>query len=171
MHLGESAAHAVSLAKQRGLPPAALRVPELQRKLAERGVMISFFNDFDMLTPEPWVPAVQVLAAMGLFRGYDAAPGGALTRETARRWVGMTGARLAGEAWSASDNARSLPADDSSGPIGGGEFAALLLREFDGRGLPRAAAERLSSAVSSFPVLSRGDTCLILYETIKELEA
>jgi hypothetical protein len=36
--------------------------------------MISFFNDVDMASPEPWLPAVQFAGARGQFSGYDALP-------------------------------------------------------------------------------------------------
>lgn len=45
MHLGESAGHAVVLAHAEGRPAAMISVPQLQRILVERGIMITFFND------------------------------------------------------------------------------------------------------------------------------
>jgi hypothetical protein len=74
MHLAESAAWAVVIAAQDHIAPANLSVERLQRRLVERGVMISFFNDFDMATPAPWVPAVQYFGAKGEFTSYDARP-------------------------------------------------------------------------------------------------
>ncbi len=74
MHLAESAAWAVVLAARDTLAPANVRVERLQRRLVEHGVMISFFNDFDMGTREPWVPAVQYFGAKGAFDSYDARP-------------------------------------------------------------------------------------------------
>lgn len=74
MHLAESAAWAVVLAARANQAPAKIAVEPLQRCLVERGVMISFFNDFDMGAREPWVPAVQYFGAKGSFEGYDARP-------------------------------------------------------------------------------------------------
>jgi hypothetical protein len=74
MHLAESAAWAVILAARAGVAPAALSVAALQRALVTHGVMISFFNDVDMASPEPWLPAVQFAGARGQFSGYDALP-------------------------------------------------------------------------------------------------
>ncbi len=76
MHLAESAAWAVVLAARGKIAPANVDVEQLQRRLVERGVMISFFNDFDMGAREPWVPAVQYFGTKGEFTGYDARPGG-----------------------------------------------------------------------------------------------
>lgn len=76
MHLAESAAWAVVLAARDNIAPANLSVERLQRRLVECGMMITFFNDFDMATPEPWVPAVQYFGTKGGFTGYDARPTG-----------------------------------------------------------------------------------------------
>jgi hypothetical protein len=74
MHLAESAAWAVVLAARSNVAPANVSVEQLQRRLVERGVMISFFNEFDMGTREPWVPAVQYFGTKGAFTRYDARP-------------------------------------------------------------------------------------------------
>ncbi len=86
MHLAESAAWAIVLAARQGVPPADLDVSVLQRHLVAHGIMISFFNDVDMASPEPWLPAVQFLAARGFFPDYDAAPSAPLDDVTARNW-------------------------------------------------------------------------------------
>jgi hypothetical protein len=72
MHLAESAAWAVVIAERNGTTPALVNVDDLQRVLVEHGVMITFFNEFDMGTPRPWVPAVQYFGAKGEFTSYDA---------------------------------------------------------------------------------------------------
>jgi hypothetical protein len=74
MHLAESAAWAIVLAAQEKIFPASVKVRQLQRTLVEHGVMISFFNDFDMATREPWVAAVQYLGTKKHFPTYDAKP-------------------------------------------------------------------------------------------------
>lgn len=91
MHVGEAAGHAVALAHERSVPPADVPVAALQRRLAENGVMLTFFNDVDMATAEPWVPAVQYLGAKGLFPTYDARPAAALDEQTAADWSRLTG--------------------------------------------------------------------------------
>ena len=74
MHLAESAAWAAVLAVRDNIAPAEVSVDHLQRTLVEHGVMITFFNDFDMRTPGPWVPAVQYFGTKGEFQSYDAHP-------------------------------------------------------------------------------------------------
>ena len=86
MHLAESAAGAIVLAVRHGVTPSALDVSVLQRHLVDHGIMISFFNDFDMGCAEPWVSAIQVLGARGFFSNYDAVPAAPLDSVTARTW-------------------------------------------------------------------------------------
>ncbi|WP_081722288.1 FAD-dependent oxidoreductase [Geminisphaera colitermitum] len=86
MHLAESAAWALVLARRRGVAPANLDVSEFQRHIVSHGIMISFFNDFDMSCPEPWVPAMQLLGIRGFFPDYDAAPHRVLNEAAAHDW-------------------------------------------------------------------------------------
>lgn len=115
MHLAESAAWAVVLAARSGVDPAEVDVKALQETLVGRGVMISFFNELDMASPEPWVRAVQLLGVRGFFDSYDARPRDPVDDATAQQWgrvAGVTPASLRGlkrgdgcmrclEAWSA----------------------------------------------------------------------
>ena len=96
MHIGESAGYAAALAVQEGIVPARLNVAQLQRKLVENGVMISFFNDFDMGTSEPWVAAIQFLGAKWFFDGYNARPWDSLDVTTAEIWSGIAADILTG---------------------------------------------------------------------------
>jgi hypothetical protein len=91
MHAGESAGHAVALAQELGVAPAAVPVEHLQRRLVEHGVMLGFFNEFDMSTDEPWVPAVQYLSTKGFFTSYDARPAEPLDEATAAAWSRLAG--------------------------------------------------------------------------------
>ena len=94
MHLGEVAAYAAVLALRAGTTPGTLPAQRLQRHLVERQVMITFYNDLDMATPEPWVPAVQYLGARGYFPTYDARPHAPLDGDTAARWSQLSGLDL-----------------------------------------------------------------------------
>ena len=91
MHLAESAAWAVILSVELGVPPSAVPVDRLQRVLVAQGVMISFFNDFDMGVRQDWVPAVQYFGARGFFDAYDAKPHDLLDAATAKRWAKIAG--------------------------------------------------------------------------------
>jgi hypothetical protein len=86
MHLAESAAWAIVLAGRAGVPAATLDVTQLQQRLVGQRIMISFFNDVDMASPEPWVPALQHLATKGFFSTYDAEPEAPLDPAERLRW-------------------------------------------------------------------------------------
>lgn len=91
MHVGESAGHALALAHELGVEPADVPIERLQRRLVERGVMVTFFNEMDMATGARWVPAVQYWGTKGLFRSYDARPDDVLDASTASEWSRITG--------------------------------------------------------------------------------
>ena len=86
-HLAESAGFACALAKETGRSVADVPLRTLQKRLAERGVMLTFFNDVDMSTPSPQLTAVQVLGTRGLFADYDARLDAPLTEAVARVWL------------------------------------------------------------------------------------
>lgn len=90
MHIAESAAWAIVLAHRRGIAPAAIDVEALQRQLVTSGVMISFFNEFDMSAAAPWLAAVQYFGAKGFFDSYDARPDAECDRATFERWTGRS---------------------------------------------------------------------------------
>jgi len=89
MHLAESAAWAIVLAERAGVAPANVNIDRLQRTRVEHGVMITFFNDFDMSCRETWVPAVQYAGAPGWFETYDARASDPIGA-TAAKWNGVT---------------------------------------------------------------------------------
>lgn len=95
MHLAESAAWAVVLAARERVAPANVNVEALQRLLVEHGVMITFFNDCDMATPSPWVPAVQFCGARGFFPTYDAGAEDVIDEATAASWARAAGVGVA----------------------------------------------------------------------------
>jgi hypothetical protein len=72
MHLAESAAWALVLAAESAVAPAALDVAQLQRRLVDEGVMISFFNDYDMTRRDSAAKDAQLKATRGFFTSYDA---------------------------------------------------------------------------------------------------
>jgi hypothetical protein len=87
MHLGESAAYALVLAKRDRLAPANVPPAVLQRTLVERGIMLTFFNDFDLAAPTAAQRAAQFLGARGYFPSYHARLEAPLTRAVAAVWA------------------------------------------------------------------------------------
>lgn len=87
MNVAESAAVAVLLSRQQGVTPAEIDPDALLRSLCERRVLVSFFNDVDVLTPEPWIPAVQYFGTKGFFPTFDARPHDLVDPATAAVWA------------------------------------------------------------------------------------
>lgn len=143
MHVGESAAHALVLARRSGVAVADLSPAALQRDLVARGVMLSFFNDFDMGAPTPEQCAAQYFGPRGFFPDYDARLAEPLTRAVAEIW--------ANPGSDPNETARRVVAAGGGGPaITAREFAALA-----GRAWPAAPAG----------TLTRGAACDWLFAT------
>ncbi|MDE0298397.1 MAG: FAD-dependent oxidoreductase [Candidatus Poribacteria bacterium] len=167
MNIGESAAHAIVMAKQQNVPPAAIDVNRLQMELADSRISLSFFNDIDIAGPEAWIPAIQYLGTKGFFPSYDANPEDDLDAATARTW-----AKGAGELLSGNLDARSLAAAlqkqvDTEGSVEAGDFCSQLVD--CGLSPNRQAGEQLcrSLGVGMSQDLTRGDACNLIYSALK----
>jgi flavin-dependent dehydrogenase len=86
MQLGESAGFAAALAVKGRTTPARLDRDLLIRKLANSRVMISFFNDVDVTSDDPRVPAAQYFGTKGFFASYDAKLDAPLTAAMKAAW-------------------------------------------------------------------------------------
>lgn len=169
MHIGEAAGVAAALAVKNDGPPADLNRNELQRSLLETGVMLSFFNEFDMDDTESWVIPIQYLGTKGYFGSYDADPESPLNRALAAAWADRTGSLLAGEAVDATQFARrveQLDARDETDPIAADEFSMLLEEVCDNPGekIPVPDIVDLNGTVT------RGDACIALYRVLQDGE-
>ncbi|WP_121743442.1 FAD-dependent oxidoreductase [Natronorubrum halophilum] len=157
MHIGESAGFAAAQAVSNGVNPGDIDVSRLQTRLVANGIMISFFNEYDMSTDEPWTEAIQWLGAHGFFDSYDASPEEGLDATIARRWLEVTRTILTGGSYDCTDAARSL--DESGETITATEFdrlAAEILPE----------ARTVDTPFEGTQTLTRGAACQALYETI-----
>ena len=160
MPVGESAGWAAVLAAQSGVAPAAVEPDELVRSLVEHRIMVSFFNEFDMASDAPWVPAVQFLGTRGFFSDYDARPADPLGRRTASVWAAAAAEVMAGEL-DAAATARRIAA------VGGAEegnatradLLEMVAGELRRRGLP-PPGERAGAGGTA---ISRADAALLLY--------
>jgi hypothetical protein len=86
MQLGESAGLAAALAVKGKTTPGKLDPDLLIRKLATSRVMISFFNDLDVTSDDPRVPAAQYFGTKGFFASYDAKLDAPLTESVKAAW-------------------------------------------------------------------------------------
>ena len=168
--LGESAGFAAALAAERGVSPADLSMEALQRRLVESGSMLTYFEDVDVGSGEPWVPAVQYLGTKGFFGTYEARPTEPLEEATADRWARTAAALVTGSGDPAA-TARAVHRETERQDANAG--SPVTLAEF-GEGLREAlsraeATADLDAAVgvldtSDDDPLTRGDACRIVYE-------
>jgi hypothetical protein len=131
MHVGEAAGFAASLAHERDVAPASLDVDALQRRLAIADHSLSFFNDVDAETDEPWAPAVQYFSTKGFFDSYDARPTDVLESSVARTWANAAAALAEGGEYDATERASAVDVEESSTPVRIGEFVETLRSAFD----------------------------------------
>jgi hypothetical protein len=162
MHIAESAAWACVIAGRRGVAPANVDVAELQRTLVTRGVMLAFFNEFDMSCAAPWVEAVQFFGPRGFFPSYDARPLEPLDPDTADIWLGATREARSGQLDPLA-LARKLAALPSR--PGRTTTVAEFRQRLQGL-LPRGEGERElpdSGLKDGGEPLARGDACRLLF--------
>lgn len=170
MNTGESAGYAASQALADKCPPADIDVSRLQRTLAEKGVMISFFNDVDLAADEPWTAAGQYLGSRGFFRSYDARPADPLTPATARLWATFAAAWISGKTPDATALARQLPQREvaTEPAVTAEEFLGFVREALAAGGNSTEATEDLLTALQIPPAepISRGAACRVVYQVL-----
>ncbi len=169
IHLSEATGFLVTLAHQQQVTPAVVNISQLQRALVEQGVMLSFFNDFDMATDQTWVKAVQYWGTKGFFSTYDACPNNPLDSSTASVWA-ETFALLLMNQLDVMTQARKLHAtskqDDA---ISSSDFIEQLDIACRCHGIHTPDFASVSHQEGDAP-LSSGDACLMLYDALDGME-
>lgn len=167
MSIAEAAAHATVVAVERGLSPAQLNTDELVRRLAERRVMVSFFNDVPLDAAEPWVPAVQYFGTQGFFGSYDAKPGECLTVSVAKAWAKAAAEWIGGTAVDGTERARQILTAEQThaSSITETEFVELLCEALANYDTPQVT-EALQKEAAGFSVqpISRGKACRLMFD-------
>ena len=182
------------LARETDTAPGHLDADLLLRRLVAAPMMVSFFNDFDMATGKPWVPAVQYLGTRGLFADYDARPDDPLSMAVAEVWARACGELLAGPPRGAAADRtalataravhRATAAERESGHGAGGRdrgaariararFVALLTAAARYRGLELSASQlatagnrsRTPGGADTGP-LTRAEACRMLFAVL-----
>ncbi|MCD6050270.1 MAG: FAD-dependent oxidoreductase [Verrucomicrobia bacterium] len=157
MNICESAAYAAVQAVKNKQTPAAIDADKLLRTLADKRVMLSFFNDVEVSGKEEWIPAVQYFGAKGFFATYDARLNEPLTQEVAFQWA--SGVKRIKEGTLKADTlARALVKDEElrGVQITHGRFVGML-----------PSGSRVKAA-PSFSQLTRGEALLMLWEALKD---
>lgn len=171
MQTGEAAGFAAALAKKHATTPGKLDPDLLVFTLAQRRMMISFFNHTDVSASNRYIPAVQYFGTKGFFRSYDARPSEPLTATASDVWVAAFGQLAAGEAFDPGDVARKLPADEQQAkekPVTLQQFAAKVRAELSRR---KSSPEPFTKAAARLSLdenapLARSAACLLLYEAL-----
>ena len=146
MHLGESAAVALALAQERKIPPADLPPDVLQRRLVARGIMLTFFNDFDLSAPTAEQRAAQYFGSRGFFPTYDARLDAPLTHAVAAVW-----ARPDSDPMMTARRVATAEANSESAPISAVEWSRLT-----GRPRPPATSGTLTRGAACAWLLAAG---------------
>ena len=151
MNIGEAAGWAVALAKDAGVSPADIDPDTLVRLLADRRVMISFFNDVDLGANEPWIPGVSYFATKGFFPGYDAKAAEPLDGGTAGAWADAFTQLRDGESVDPMETARTVAVSGGGSPMTFAAFSELARVSTKGEGL-----------------ISRGEACRAMYAALEK---
>ena len=166
MNIGESAAVAVIEAFDKGLAPSQVDVVAVQRKAAERRIMLTFFNDVDVGGTEAWIAAVQFFGTKGFFPTYNAYPTAPLDKETASLWMGAAEALASGGV----DPMKLAAKVPDRVPQGKGMMAFELrdaLTQVAPESLRQAATESIEQlGFNDTQLISRGQGCRVLFEAL-----
>jgi len=157
MNICESAAYAAVMAVNEGKAPAMIDADKLLRTLAEKRVMLTFFNDVDVSGKEAWIPAAQYFGAKGFFATYDARLNEPLTVPVASRWA--SGVKRINEGTLRADSLVTALARDEAGKSDKttrARFAAML------------PPTRQNNDLPSFSQLTRGEALVMMWEALKE---
>lgn len=166
MNLAESAAHAAALAVETDVPPTRINPDQLVRRLAERRIMISFFNDVALDAAELWVPAIQYLGTQGFFGSYNAAPYGLVNAPLARVWAKAAAESAKGDHVDVLARASQvLEAEQAGGdPVTAEQFLQTLFLELDRAAVPYSIEKfRQTAGRDASRPISRGSACRLIY--------
>lgn len=163
VQIGEAAGEAAALAAERDQSVADVSHDSLQRRLAERGWLLSYVDEFDAATDAPWAAPIQYLSTKGFLRAYDTRPEEALEEDVAQAWAETARATRNGDL-NGTERARALPGpldDRATDSVSLAEFSDLLVEAgIDADAVDAAVSETDVDATDS---LTRGDACCLLY--------
>lgn len=165
MSLGEAAAYAVVLAKERNQAPALINPDELVRRLAAGRIMLSFFNDVEVDPRESWVPAVQYFGTQGFFGSYDAQPLGPVSTTLAEAWSAAAAELITGKPGDPTERARRMLAveRDQADALTVEQFLVIFSRALTRAGVTHSVpALRQQVQLANEVRISRGNACRLM---------
>jgi lysophospholipase L1-like esterase len=165
MGLAEAAAYAVILGMREKLWPAQVEPDQLVRLLAEKGFVLSFFNDVEVDGREPWVGAVQYLGTQGFFGSYEADPLDALDEPLGDAWAEAAAELVTGARVDVMDRARRMLAveQEAGFPLTVGAFVQKLASRLRARGVELRHQDLMDAVPLAGDIrLSRGNACRLI---------
>ncbi len=163
--LSEAAAHVALLALERQIAPAHVRAESVQRRLADRKFLLSFFNDIAGQADADWYPSVQYLGTKGFFGDYDAKPDQPVTEAVAEAWFEAVRALGRGAVYDATElsvqcwRAEKVP----SPPLSRREFFTRLAGS-----LRSPVAGDIDTGADLETPLSRAEACRLIYAALEQ---
>jgi len=168
MSFGEAAGYAASLAVNQNISPAKVDTDELIRLLADKRIMVSFFNDMEGREYAPWYPAVQYLGTQGFFGSYEALPNNKLSNNLADLWINYTAKWIKNKVNDPIEYTREMLAaeEDGDGTVKTEEFVKSLSNALAPAGYnPDEIMSLITKLeISSDSLLTRGDACRLIVE-------
>jgi hypothetical protein len=162
MSLGEAAAHATVIAREQDQTVSEVSARQLVARLAERRILLSFFNDVALDGGEPWIAAVQLLGTQGFFASYDARPYDAVGPELAKVWLDSAADWVSGSATDPNERARRVAAAErAEGSVTAEDFIAQLAWAMDAPESVAAGLRAEAGAALQGP-LTRGLACRLI---------
>jgi hypothetical protein len=165
MQTGEAAGFAAALAQSGKTTPGELDPDSLLTTLIRNQFMITFFNDLDASSPEPWVAAVEYFGTKGFFAGYNARPGDPLGVQTANCWLETLQLLRSGENFDPTRQAGKLPKSDEEA-LTRSKFASLLPNT-TGEDKRRLLEETAGPSGDEKVLISRGEACAMLFRFLQ----
>ena len=172
MSICEAAGYIVALSATQNIKPAKVDKEELLRTLADKGVMLSFFNDVEGREYETWYPAVQYMGTKGYFGTYEVMAEEKLNSELADAWLLHTTQLLKNTKLDHTAVARTMMAAEQPGKstLTAEAFAKKL-----SDALPSGSeqSKRPATLLKKFGItpktaISRGDACWLIYESTRK---
>jgi len=166
MSLGEAAAYAVVLAKERNEAPALVNPRQLVRRLAERRIMLSFFNDVEVDPRELWVPAVQYFGTQGFFGSYEADPLGPVSTAMAEAWGEAAAELISGKKVDVTERARRMliAEKDVTDALTVDEFSVIFSRALTRAQVAHTIPQLLREVQLGGDIrISRGNACRLMW--------
>lgn len=163
MHIAECVGLAAAIAVNESVDPANIEVARLQRRLADDGSMLTFFNDVDVSEKQARTSAAQYLGSKGFFAGYDARLNHVIDESTCRLWAFGAGELIDGTL-DVERFVRDVHRADlsRSAAAHGATVIEWYERETMYRQRPGLAASTAAElGLDTKQALSRGDVCLL----------